>query len=37
MHNYFTIATEAASRRREWERAAAADARAAQARPANGR
>jgi hypothetical protein len=36
MHNYFTIETEAASRRREWTRAAAADRQAAQAQPGNG-
>jgi hypothetical protein len=33
MHNYFAIETEADHRRREWTRAAQADARAAQARP----
>jgi hypothetical protein len=31
MHTYFTIETEAAARRREFERMAAADARAAEA------
>ena len=35
MHNLFTIEVEAEVRRQEWERAAAADARAAQASPAN--
>jgi hypothetical protein len=37
MQNYFSIETEASFRRREWERAAEADARAAQARSTNGR
>ena len=37
MHNYHAIETEAAFRRREWQRAVEADARAAQARPAHGR
>ena len=36
MQNYFAIETEAAFRRREWQQAAAADARAAQARSSNG-
>ena len=36
MQNYYTIETEAEFRRREWERAAEGDARAAQARPTNG-
>jgi hypothetical protein len=36
MQNYYTIETEVEFRRREWEHAAAADARAALARPANG-
>ena len=31
MHNFFTIEVEAEMRRQEWERSAAADARAAQA------
>ena len=34
MHNYHAIETEAAFRQQEWERAAAADARAARAVPA---
>jgi hypothetical protein len=37
MHNYFAIETEAEFRRREWERAAEADARAGLASPTNGR
>ncbi len=37
MNNWYTIETEAEFRRREWQRAVEADARAAQARPANGR
>src|SRR4051794_33749477 len=37
MQNYFSMETEASVRRREWERAAEADARAAQARSTNGR
>ena len=37
MNNWYTIEVEAEFRRREWERAVEADARAAQARPANGR
>jgi hypothetical protein len=36
MSNWYAIETEAAFRRREWERAVEAEARAAQARPANG-
>jgi hypothetical protein len=36
MSNWYTIETEAEFRRREWQRAVEADARAAQARPANG-
>ena len=35
MHNFFTIEVEAELRRQELERAAAADARAAQASPSN--
>jgi hypothetical protein len=35
MSNWYAIETEAQFRRREWERAVEADARAAQARPAN--
>lgn len=35
MHNFFTIEVEAEMMRQERERAAAADARATQARPAN--
>jgi hypothetical protein len=35
MHNFFTIEVEAELMRQERERAAAVDARAAQARPAN--
>ena len=35
MHNFFTIEVEAELMRQERERVAAADARAAQARPAN--
>ena len=34
MSNWYTIETEAEFRRREWQRAVEADARAAQARPA---
>jgi hypothetical protein len=37
MNNWYAVETEAEFRRREWERAVEADARAAQARPANGR
>ena len=37
MNNWYTVETEAEFRRREWQRAVEADARAAQARPANGR
>jgi len=37
MNNWYAIETEAAFRRREWQRAVEADALAAQARPANGR
>jgi hypothetical protein len=37
MHNWYAVETEAEFRRREWQRAIEADARAAQARPANGR
>ncbi len=37
MNNWYTIETEAEFRRREWQRAVEADARAAQARPTNGR
>jgi hypothetical protein len=37
MSNWYTIEVEAEFRRREWQRAVEADARAAQARPANGR
>ena len=37
MNNYHAIETEAVFRQREWQRAATADARAALARPANGR
>ena len=33
MHNYYAIETEAAHHRREWERAAQAEALAAQTRP----
>jgi hypothetical protein len=36
MNNWYTIETEAEFRRREWQRAIEAEARAAQARPANG-
>jgi hypothetical protein len=36
MNNWYTIETEAEFRRREWQRAVEAEARAAQARPANG-
>ena len=36
MHNIFTIEVEAETRRQELERAAAADLRAAQARPVKG-
>jgi hypothetical protein len=35
MHNFFTIETEVEARRQEWERAAAADVRAAEATRAN--
>jgi hypothetical protein len=35
MSNWYAIETEAKFRRREWERAVEADARAAQARPAH--
>jgi hypothetical protein len=35
MNNWYAIETEAQFRRREWERAVEADARAAQARPVN--
>ena len=34
MSNWYTIETEAEFRRREWQRAVEADARASQARPA---
>jgi hypothetical protein len=37
MNNYYAIETEAEFRRREWERAVEADARAAQVCPGNGR
>jgi hypothetical protein len=37
MNNWYAIETEAEFRRREWQRAVEADARAAQARPAVGR
>jgi hypothetical protein len=37
MNNWYAIQTEAEFRRREWQRAVEADARAAQALPANGR
>jgi len=37
MHNWYAIETETEFRRREWQRAIEADARAAQARPANRR
>jgi hypothetical protein len=37
MNNWYTVEVEAEFRRREWERAVEADARAAQAGPANGR
>jgi hypothetical protein len=37
MNNWYAVETEAAFRRREWQRAVEADALAAQARPANGR
>ncbi len=37
MSNWYTVEIEAEFRRREWQRAVEADARAAQARPANGR
>ena len=37
MNNWYTVEVEAEFRRREWQRAVEADARAAQARPANGR
>src|SRR3954470_12862047 len=37
MNNWYAIETETAFRRREWQRAVEADARAVQARPANGR
>ena len=36
MSNWYTAEVEAEFRRREWQRAVEADARAAQARPANG-
>ena len=36
MNNWYAIETEAEFRRREWQRAVEAEARAAQARPANG-
>jgi hypothetical protein len=36
MNNWYTIETEVEFRRREWQRAVEADARAARARPANG-
>jgi len=36
MNNWYAIETEAAFRRREWQRAIEADALAAQASPANG-
>ena len=36
MSNWYTIEAEAEFRRREWQRAVEADARAAQTRPANG-
>jgi hypothetical protein len=36
MHNYFTVETEAEFRRREWQRAVEADARAALAHTGNG-
>jgi hypothetical protein len=36
MNNWYTIETEVEFRRREWQRAVEAEARAAQARPANG-
>jgi hypothetical protein len=37
MNNWYTVEVEAEFRRREWQRAVEADARAAQARPADGR
>jgi hypothetical protein len=37
MNNWYAVEIEAEFRRREWQRAVEADARAAQARPANGR
>jgi hypothetical protein len=37
MSNWYTVEVEAEFRRREWQRAVEADARAAQARPENGR
>ena len=37
MSNWYTVEIEAEFRRREWQRAVEADARAAQARPAHGR
>jgi hypothetical protein len=37
MSNWYTAEVEAEFRRREWQRAVEAEARAAQARPANGR
>ena len=37
MSNWYTVEVEAEFRRREWQRAMEAEARAAQARPANGR
>jgi hypothetical protein len=36
MNNWYAIETEAEFRRREWQRAVEAEARAAQARPENG-
>jgi hypothetical protein len=36
MNNWYAVETEAEFRRREWQRVVEADARAAQARPANG-
>jgi hypothetical protein len=37
MNNWYAVETEAAFRRREWQRAVEADALAAQARPRSGR
>jgi hypothetical protein len=37
MNNWYAAEVEAEFRRREWQRAVEADARVAQARPANGR